>query len=227
MPVPPNVYRFNIEASLPGGEGLTHTLHVERQDPAGGTVDLQLLTTAIKNLWTNGVMTNATTPWGAYVGSNTKYTRVSGYRLNELGRAIEQKEEVWTTQLGGATSVIAPLSMAVVASFKTAVPGRRARGRMYLGGVGINVIDGVTGRVSATARGALAVSINRLLTGINTFGVDFQQPTVRAVVLSRVAGLTYRITQIKVDDIVDVQSRRNDNLTAQSTMAVVGGLGAA
>jgi hypothetical protein len=98
-----------------------------------------------------------------------------------------------------------PQDVAVVCSLRTATPGRKGRGRLYLPGPTVSEVS-ATGELTTGAQSAIA---NGLSGGWGTVNPLGEQP----VVFSRTAGTTLPVTQFGVGTVFDHQSRRVNKVT--------------
>lgn len=124
--------------------------------------------------------------------------------------------------VGTGSTNIHPSLTCMVASFRTALPGARNRGRSYLPvtSSAVTAADLQFSSGTATAIGSAYLALFNSLNGYTSApnNVSSQQ----AVVISRAGTAFNRISSIVVDTIPDTQHRREDKLiaTAVSTTAV-------
>lgn len=104
-----------------------------------------------------------------------------------------------------------PPQCALVASLRTALPGRGNRGRMYLPCT--NVTLGTNGQMTLATVQPIAAGVATLLTAMNTFttGAGYGN-----VVIAGSAGNPI-VNAVQVDSEIDTQRRRTDKLVAAST----------
>jgi hypothetical protein len=213
--VPPNTIRANIRASLAGAEEMVHTLHFERVNTA--TTDqptLQAIANKIVEEWTEVIFvgTTGSTSLANVLKSTVVYTTVDVYALSAAGLAEEQAQATFgTTAKGIGTSSALPPEVALTVSLRTGLPGRRMRGRLYLGGFTTSAL-GDTGIATTAVQQQVAQALQR-------FGTDMKMQTATSVdtlnwvVLSRAATATTAITQVRVGSLFDVQRRRQHSLS--------------
>lgn len=114
----------------------------------------------------------------------------------------------------GSTEIGHPYQVGIVCSLRTAVAGRRTRGRMYLPLTAIPV---------TASSGQYAAEPNLVASVMATFlsscnDVPLGAVTAKVVVASHAAGITTLVNAVRVDSIPDIQRRRANGLTA-STVA--------
>lgn len=117
--------------------------------------------------------------------------------------------------LGSNNSTQAPPQLSIATSFRTGVPGRRGRGRMYLPALH-NSLTTVDGTVGSTTRTGLANAGRALLNGIESvaLGVEY-----RLVVTSAKNPRYVLPQQVRVGDQFDVQRRRRNAVREAYTVA--------
>lgn len=205
----PTVEQVTLRGVMPNGEPLNTGWQF---DKGVSTATPQALAEAIK--------AGTETAWG--VGSRANRWSLDfswlGVAVHEYDVATGDLLGVGETNLDGAgTSSTNPLpaQVAVVASFRTATPGPRGRGRMYLGGFTI-------GAVSATG-----TIVDAAVEDISDFVVDVVRQTLALdatmvpVVWSRRHKLIFPVTVVGIGTSFDVmRSRANRRREGYDNVAV-------
>lgn len=214
MPVPENVIRANIRATVGANEEMVHTLHFRRVNTTTEPEPtLQEIADKIGNAWLN--MLNAPFAsgfiWRSRMSTAVNYSTVDTYALDAAGKATGQAQYVFGANVNGTnTNPQLPPEVALVASLRTGLPGRSKRGRLYLGG--FTVSDVVVG---GTVQGSLRV---HLATALADFGSVMKFPIGAGIdrlnwsVLSRTLTQTNRIEEVRVGSLWDVQRRRQNGM---------------
>jgi len=96
-----------------------------------------------------------------------------------------------------------PLQTSAVVTLRTALQGRRNRGRMYFPANGCAMAGN---RFSSTPMATLATQIGALFTGLNASLL----PLGTVVVVSQAATATHPVTSVSTDTRPDIQRRRAD-----------------
>lgn len=188
-----------VIGNLPSGETWTTGVH------ASGTGSLSSFLTAAGNfvdtLWngSGGAVTGLITDVPAGVGA----TSLVVYELDDSTGKATARAEASLTLAGSDTGNPLPQEVAVVASLRTATPGPKGRGRMYLPPLGVNKCTAV-GRVDAAAQANLAASVAAALGELNSGGFD--------PILFTPLQADRPITSVDVGDVFDAQRRRRDKL---------------
>lgn len=133
------------------------------------------------------------------------WTDVIAYQYQSPSTAAQfQAEAVQTPVVGTQAGVGSPIDTACVVSLRTAVPGRRTRGRMY---VPCHApVQPTTGEWQNTTSQGIGTATKTLLSGV------FTSTTGGVVVVSR-TGLSYEtVTGVVTDNKPDVQRRRENRL---------------
>jgi hypothetical protein len=219
LPVPPNTVRCNIVWSLPQGEIAVNTLHFKHLHQASNSLDwagdmtqryANLVRDAIKTKW--GTI-------GGFITADCAIQRVDAYHLGEDGLTIDKKTAVATgtnTMVGSGTGQSMPHEVAIVVSLYGYDPtsydpqGARKRGRIYLPAHSTSIING--GRnanysvMADTWRDVFNYLQNRVM---DNNAAPFQE-RAQLVVLSKRFTETHPVTHVRVDDIFDVQTRRQN-----------------
>lgn len=120
-----------------------------------------------------------------------------------------------TPILGSNNSTMAPPQLSVATSFRTGVPGRRGRGRMYLPALhnGLTTADGTVG---SSTRTTLANAGRALLNAVQSIALGVEY---RIVVTSAKNPRYVLPQQVRVGDQFDVQRRRRNAVRETYTVA--------
>jgi hypothetical protein len=116
------------------------------------------------------------------------------------------------TAVSGTGSAYLPAFTALVASFRTAVPGRGGRGRSYLPLTSGTPMSGGQFQISSSAATIVANAYKAMIDSINsaTFLAPFTSH--RVAVRSSSIGTGIPITSVIVDSLPDAQHRREDKI---------------
>lgn len=142
-----------------------------------------------------------------------KWTDVLAYQYQSGNTSAQfQAEAVQTPVAGTLASAASPIDTACVVSLRTAVPGRRTRGRMYVPcHASVQPADGNWAAAVPNALGTATKAMFNSITG-GTIGGP--------VVVSR-TGNTYQVvTGLVTDSKPDVQRRRENRLAASTTQVL-------
>jgi hypothetical protein len=210
MPYAARLHRFNILATLIGGESLVHTVWLQQDqidtNPAGA---LQDMTNKVRDEWANTLNGPAGGPINLKqnLASTTLFTTVKGYSVNSLGQATLQAEAPFAPNLVGIGGNGLPPQDSVCVTLLTAVPGRSGRGRLYLGQMAVNTLT-TQGRLVDTARDNIAAAMAGFYTRVRS--IPGYPDQWRPVVASPKLGTANKIIKVTVGDVVDtMRSRRN------------------
>lgn len=140
-------------------------------------------------------------------------TNLTGYQyVYPSNRAQFQAQAALTATTGTLASNAAPIDTALVVSLRTAVPGRRTRGRMYVPcHAPITTTDGC---FSSTVSTAIGTAVKTMLSSV------FSGTTLAPVVVSRTGGTYETITGCVTDNKPDVQRRRENRLAASNVQTL-------
>lgn len=215
MPVPVGTFRFNITGALPGGELIVHTLH-GFQGPSGGDPGNFVAATDRVALGWDRMFTLARTDskrkLGAFLGGQTNYSGVMGYRLDAAGRATGQFFSPLNplTAKGSELNAL-PNAVAMAVSFGTSLAGRSGKGRLYLGGIDRQTLD-QSGRFLPAVTDEVALNFRDFIQFCNNDDGTPGGASVGLGVLSRVQSTLTEIGRVRVGDVPDVQRRRRNGL---------------
>ncbi len=214
MPVPNNVVRVNIRATVGPSEEIVHTLHFVRvnttatEDPT-----LQQIANEVRNRWQDILTVFAVdgSTLASLLRTDLLYKTVDAYALSPAGLATSQAQALFAgTAKGSSSQVPLPPEVALVVSLKTEMPGRSGRGRLYMGGFDKDAL--FTGGL------VKPVVQDTVVQALATFGNTMKMPTgagtdrLNWVVLSRTKTMVNRIVETRVGDLWDVQRRRQNAL---------------
>jgi hypothetical protein len=221
-PVPPNTVRCNIVWNLPQNEIAVNTIHFKHLHQAANTLDWAGdMTLRYANLVRDGLKSK----WGeisANISNSVSVNRVDAYHLGEDGLTIDKATSPATganALQGAATGTLLPLELTYAVSLYAYDPaaydpqGGRKRGRIYIPGVPSAAIGGA-GRLSTYAgvssawAGAFGYMQNRVMDA-GPIGLNER---AQLVVLSRRFNSTAPVQFVRVDDLLDVQKRRQNKL---------------
>jgi len=156
----------------------------------------------IKNLFSTGVA----------------ITTVSAYHYPETGPA----DFVGTSSASaapGTGAAVLPPQIAVVATLRTALAGRRNRGRMYLPAMGGEF--GISGGQSYRFTGAGDVA-DEVAEWLLAMAAAWPGPeAIQPVVYSAVGQTLTPVSEVSVGDVFDTQRRRRDELVENYSTAVL------
>lgn len=164
----------------------------------------------------------------AYISDAVLVKSVTLYAMGSDGKVINtdvgpaKAVAVPTAAVDGANAGgLLPIQNTVVLSLRTPNTTRRGRGRIYLPGATTAIVGTTDGLINNTLiRGNIATAGKDLLNDLKsgTFGVD---AVLRPVVIGSPYTTYFRVTQVKVGNVVDSQRRRRRNITeAYSTVSL-------
>lgn len=224
MPVPANVIRANIRATLGTQEEMVHTLHFVRVNTTvAEPPTLQEIADLIVGNW-NGMMTQVFgggVTLASRLSNDTVYQTVDVYALDAQGHATDQAQASFPNTAKGTAGVgHMPPECAIVVSLRTGLPGRSKRGRLYLGGFAPIALKN-EGIVEPVVQQAIVASLDAFGTGMK-FETPANVDRLNWVVLSRTTTTVARITELRCGSLWDVQRRRQNGMqesyeTAQIT----------
>lgn len=142
---------------------------------------------------------------GYWYPSGSKVSTVVGENLS--GAAIP-----------GTSASSTPTQTSVVASLRTGISGRSARGRSYLPANGLPL--DVTNQISNGNVHTLSLAYSHVLADIAfDLASSLASSGVAPVIYSAKTGGTHQVTQVSVDSRPDIQRRRSDNIVANYSEA--------
>jgi hypothetical protein len=232
LPVPANTVRTQIVWSLPGNELAVNTLHFRHEHHEANLLDWAGdMTQRYSDLVADALVSQKPT-LSLYHSQLCSIQRVDAYHLGVDGLTIDKRTTMMTGArqwVGASTTEMLPAEVAIAVSLYGYDPatydpqGARKRGRIYLPGVVRNSLtpDGRLGSPIPLCNSwgaVISYMANRVMDGIPT-GVDRER--AHPVVLSRKWTSTTDIKTVRVDDIYDVQKRRQNNLVPVVKTATV------
>lgn len=138
-------------------------------------------------------------------------TRIQAFRLSLVGPDGKEELVALTTPaapIPGTGTLRMPTEVALVASLRTDLPGRRRRGRVYLPALAVSV--DAAGRVAGDT-GQMATEVAALLAQVGqTIRTNTGAVNVFPVVASTVGGFLTEVTSVAVGNVFDVQRRRRN-----------------
>lgn len=221
----PGMVRYQIHGTH-GGEELVHTGWLEPYSGASPLTEADFAGPNLLSVLTqndlNTIANSVGSAWAAFISSRSgsfdsslKYDKVDVYRVDATGKATDQAEFMWPTasQPTGGSASVAPYALALCCTLRTGHPGRRRRGRLYLGGLA-QLVVGSNGRTSSNVTTNFSTDLATFYRTLNgTTGLSSSARVVAAV-NSAVGGFALPIQTVAVDDLFDWQSRRQDSLTS-------------
>lgn len=221
MAYPDGVYRTNINATLQGGETMTHTVWCRTDTLNAGIPDMtQQIANRIRDTWSQLVTVGL--PNGASIGSRlhteTRYTNCTTYKVDALGKATELAEAAFDAQIAGTGTSALPPQLALVTTLLTNRPGRNGRGRIYLGGLSNNIL-GADGRLGTLTRDSMAGAMAEFYKAVRH--TPLNGDTFRPVVVSPTITDSFKVTKVAVGDVLDTMRSRRASLTENKAIQVV------
>lgn len=145
----------------------------------------------------------------AAMSSSTTITGVRIEARTNAGLLEAQFEQARGSAVLGSGGSAHSFQTAIVCSLRTAQPGARGRGRLFLPATGIGV-TAATLRVASADVTTVLAGMKAYLAGIQA-AIQTVFPTgVGPVVWSRANSDTYGVTSLQMGDVLDVQRRRRD-----------------
>lgn len=196
-------FKFVVGGGLNGGEIWATDWHFETPaiPPLGARDAVVVAGVFLDSLWIGAA--GGSPGIGSIMAASTTLTGCTIYVLDPTtGRALDRAfvaRNLPGTGAGGAT----PNQCAVVATLKTATPGPRGRGRVYLPPPLLGAVT-LTGRLIATHRDQMANTVGKTLLLMQTSGYN--------PVLFTKSQPNRPITTGSVGDVIDTQRRRRDKL---------------
>lgn len=228
--IPADTVRVNINWTLPGNEIAVNSLHFRHEHVSENTLDWAGdMTQRYANLVRDG-LSSAWSSLGVLWNSQIKVRDCTAYHLGTDGKTIDKATSLPAAGdlIGLATGTMLPLEVALVVSLYGYAPGvydpqgGRKRGRIYLPAPATTRVD-TTGRVQTIS--SVLGFIQPFVTYVNNRKMD-ARPTfnerAHLAILSTRFGELNDVKQIRVDDLLDVQKRRQNNLTPIVAAAAAG-----
>lgn len=225
MAIPNNVVKVTL-VWAPGSEWPSeqaiNTFHLQQQSgPSGSVPDVQYIA--------DQVAAKLTTHYGdlaALFPSSIHLAAVKTYLLDTTGHTTAEGAHTFapTDWVGEGSSGMLPPEVSICLSEYAYLPGSfapqkgRRRGRMYLPYLSQSGCD-VQGKVTSTFRTAITSGFQTLFNDINTIeSASGRTDPMGLVVLSKVAGATFEVLHLAVDDHFDAQRRRQHQDTPARTV---------
>lgn len=146
--------------------------------------------------------------WGSlksHIYSSFSYTGVKMYAYSGAAtRATLQAQTLRTAVAGTLVANSSPIDTSLVASLRTAVPGRSGRGRMYL--PCHDVCQPTSGNFVGTASADYALAVKTLANAIAGYS------SYAVAVVSRTTSNWELVRQVIADNRPDVQRRRENKI---------------
>lgn len=148
--------------------------------------------------------------WGtlkAYYQNTTTFLGAQARSYDGSNGLVASGESILTTPVAGSSSSASlPPGTATVVSLRTAIPGARGRGRLYMPATVAGTIL-VSGRMDATYAAAVADDFQDFFDGWNA-----DPSTFPVGVASQAGGFVSTVNSIRVGNVFDSQRRRRDAL---------------
>lgn len=161
--------------------------------------------------WSGVIVTAgaAKTTFQSLINTTDVYTGISLYAYDAIGGPAQLVSHA-PINVAGSMSTHNPNQVALVATLRTPVPSRRTRGRMYLPATGAATLTG--GFYGGSGPANVAAAVKSL--------INFSPTAFPPVVVSPTAGTASLISQISVDNRLDVQRRRANKQLPTVTASV-------
>jgi hypothetical protein len=233
LPVPENTVRCQIVWALGTQEIAVNTLHFIHQHVTGNNLDWEtdmtqryadLVRDAFKSKWED---------IGPSFSGGVSLQRVDAYHLATSGFTLNKKTAIAagsTAMVGSSAAQMLPYECSLVVSLygypehTYVADAARKRGRIYLPPMTAAALS--QGRYASPAW--LADRMSQVFAYMQGRVMDNGAPQelgrerARLVILSKKYNSTARVQQVRVDDLFDVQRRRQNNLVpAVETHAVI------
>jgi hypothetical protein len=212
MPIPSNIVRLNVNASIAGGEQMVHTFHAIQQGALASATevpDIQLMANNMAARWLEMMSTVfANASFAQLLGPQTTYQSVNTYALDTNGRATRQATApIPQPDNRGFGDGCLPNEVALALTLNTARAGRTGRGRVFLGGLSRPSIN-IEGRYTPGATSVIAQAFSGMFSALSREG----DSEVYCGVLSRQSSTFNKIVSVGAGDVPDVQRRRRNGL---------------
>lgn len=152
---------------------------------------------------------NATLGFKALAGAAGTFQSIIGYYRPSPGAHAELVSRIDGLNLSGSTAQTLPCQCALVFSLRSANPSRAGRGRVYVP---------VTAQAMASPSGRLNIAV-----GTASLNLGTMLDSLNGIALgSNAVGLSTRTSQdlinrVTVDNVVDTQRRRRDQIAPSAT----------
>jgi hypothetical protein len=161
---------------------------------------------------------NGSVPQHSTFATTTVWQKVTAYKVDTAGKAVAQREAAFSAAIKGSQASALPPQCAIVVTTLTNTPGRRGRGRFFLGGLAASFVTS-EGRLTTGKRDQLATAMGQFYTGLRD--TPNQGDLLRPVVVSPTAGDSHKITRVQVGDVYDTMRSRRNKLVEQKASFVV------
>lgn len=198
MAIPAGVARVSVVGHLRGGEifdtsfwclgGVTPS---DGQDLADG-VKAALLANPL--------------PFLGMMNASGGVDEIRVYSYPSGGPAAATVHSAAVNAVGTSTGATQASQSCLVATLLTGLLGRRNRGRMYLPAVNVQ-LDGTTGLLTTPTAAAVSAAMGTFFTDVNNIALGGGGNPVVSVV-SQTASNVEQVTQVGVDNRIDIQRRR-------------------
>lgn len=207
--------RVTFNGGMPGGERWSCSLAFgsDLALPWQPT-DSELLTfaTGAQAVW-RVFHTSTAALFSEYVSLQRTDARV----IDSDGRTIRLQQVSPATPTVGQQPPLVPNQCSVVISLRTAVPGARGRGRIYL--PSLRAGTDVDGRFPSAQRDAMATAAKTMFDGLNTAAENAGYAETNALCVASGVGLGSNpdVRNIRIGDVIDTQRRRRDSIVEAYT----------
>jgi hypothetical protein len=201
-----DTYRVSILGTGPLGETFDTSFWGYNGAPTTNAA-ANTLAGLIRDAW----VTNARTAMIPMLSTQQKYTEIRLYSYPEGGPTASFIGSAPITTGTGTSGTFNATQIAMVVSLRTAMAGRRHRGRMYLPAAGL--ASATQHQWTQTQCDDVATAMGNFFSAVNAIGTFGA-----VVVLSQVgAGEWENVSEIRVDSKPDIQRRRANKLLPSFT----------
>lgn len=208
-----------IHARLGTSEELAHVLQWQCSKVSDGTpyfptqAGLDAWALLVSTRWDLDFMVPAQ---ASFMSTELVYDKVTAYSYALDNTLLTVAESTFLANVAGSANNPLPYEVAMCATWRTAVPGRRTRGRTFLGGWAAAAISGQPeGRYTSTCvlqtRNGLKAFMAAMLSTA-TLDPGGETFITTPIVYSRTADTRTHITQLSIGNVPDVQRRRRTDL---------------
>lgn len=207
MPYVPHL-AITAAGGMPGGERWSCTLTY-----GNGVVGVATQDEA------QAVAQAAVAPWSAFMVANASkivngvtLQRVTARVITAAGTTAALGEAAPAATVAGNNSLLLPNQCAVVLSLRTATPGPRGRGRIFL--PALAAAPNGAGRLDPATRDGILAQSATLVAGLREAVETNTASDLWSLVVASGAGqgLLSRVNSLRVGDVIDTQRRRRDAL---------------
>lgn len=149
------------------------------------------------------------------ISASGSITAVRTYGYPDVGQPADRQGVSSGAAIPGAGTASLPPQCSCVVTLQTGLPGRSQRGRIYwpLCGGGVTVAQRSSLVTQTTANAFADLLAN--------WGTLLENNTLRPVVASEATGNLTVVSSVRVDNIVDTQRRRRDNMVGTQFAASI------